>query len=111
MELELKPNTHVAFAVEITRNSVSLREGSFPAQVVTVRANYNFSPDVSWANLVQYDNESRIMGVQSRFRWILRPGNDIFFVINRGWYRREFDGRYLPNFDKGSLKLQYTFRL
>jgi hypothetical protein len=111
IELELKPNTHVAFAVEITRNSVSLREGSFPAQVVTVRANYNFSPDVSWANLVQYDNESRIMGVQSRFRWILRPGNDIFFVINRGWYRRELDGRYLPNFDKGSLKLQYTFRL
>jgi hypothetical protein len=109
--LTLKPSTHVAAAIEIDRNDVALREGTFQTQVVTVRGDYNFSPDVSWANLVQYDNESRVLGVQSRFRWILRPGNDIFVVFNRGWYRREWDGRYLPRFDKGSLKLQYTFRL
>jgi hypothetical protein len=107
----LKPSTHVAAAIEIERNDITLREGSFRTQVVTVRGDYNFSPDVSWANLVQYDNESRLLGVQSRFRWILRPGNDIFLVLNRGWTRRDLDGRYLPEFDKGSLKLQYTFRL
>jgi len=109
--LTLKPSTHVAASIEIERNDITLREGSFQTQVVGVRADYNFSTDVSWANLVQYDNESRLMGVQSRFRWILRPGNDIFIVVNRGWYRRALDGRYLPEFDKGSLKLQYTFRL
>ena len=82
-----------------------------PPEVETVRFDYNFSTNVSWANLVQYDSESRILGVQSRFRWILKPGNDLFIVLNRGWYRREFDNRYLPSFDKGSVKLQYTFRL
>ncbi len=111
VELTIKPSTHVAGAIGIERNDITLREGSFRTQVVTVRGDYNFSADVSWANLVQYDNESRIFGVQSRFRWILRPGNDLFIVLNRGWARREFDGRYLPSFDKGSLKLQYTFRL
>ena len=65
---------------------------------------------MSWSNLVQYDSASRILGAQSRFRWILRPGNDLFLVVNRGWYRRE-GGDYLPAFDKGSVKLQYTFRL
>jgi hypothetical protein len=110
LELTLKPNTHVAFGLEYGRNQVSLVEGRFDTHVISVRADYNASPNVSWANLVQYDNESRIMGVQSRFRWILRPGNDIFFVFNRGWYR-DPNGRYLPNFDKGSAKLQYTFRL
>jgi hypothetical protein len=90
---------------------VTLREGVFTTQLFTLRADYNFSPNVSWANLVQYDSESRVMGVQSRFRWILKPGSDFFLVLNRGWYRREFDGHFLPYFDKGSVKLQYTFRL
>lgn len=106
-----KPSTHVLAAVQFERNDVTLREGAFSARVVTARADYNFSPDVSWANLVQYDSESRVLGVQSRFRWILKPGNDLFLVLNRGWYHRELDNRYLPRFDRGSVKLQYTFRL
>jgi len=106
-----KPSTHIYVSLEYERNDVSLREGDFSVHVVTLTADYNFSPNVSWANLFQYDSESRILGVQSRFRWILKPGSDLFLVLNRGWYRREWDNRYLPNYDKGSVKLQYTFRL
>lgn len=108
--LTFKPNTHVALAVSAERNDVSLPSGEFFTEVFSVRGEYNFTADVSWANLVQYDNESRLLGVQSRFRWILKPGNDLFIVINRGW-ERGFSGTYLPAFDKGSAKLQYTFRL
>ncbi len=108
--LTLKPNTHVALSVRTERNDVTLPEGSFYTQIVTVRADYNFTPNVSWANLTQYDNESRIAGLQSRFRWILRPGNDLFLVLNRGWYRTLDDNRFEPSFDRGSAKLQYTFR-
>ena len=81
-----------------------------PTQPITARADYNFSPDVSWANLIQYDNESRVAGLQSRFRWILRPGNDLFLVLNRGWVRSLDDNRFEPSFDRGCAKLQYTFR-
>jgi hypothetical protein len=111
LALKAKPSTHVALSLEFERNDVTLAEGRFRTDVVSVRADYNFSPDVSWANLVQYDNESRILGVQSRFRWILTPGTDLFVVVNRGWFHRELDNRYLPRFDKGSVKFQYTFRL
>jgi len=31
-------------------------------------------------------------------------------VVSRGWFRR-FDGDYVPSFDRGSAKLQYTIRL
>ena len=75
-----------------------------------MRADYNFTPNVSWANLAQDDNESRIAGLQSRFRWILRPGNDLFLVLNRGWFRTLDDPRFEPSFDRESAKLQYTFR-
>ena len=106
----LKPNTHVAVSVEAERNDVALPEGRFYTEIVTLRADYNFTPNVSWANLTQYDNESRIAGFQSRFRWILQPGNDLFLVLNRGWYRTIDDNRFEPVFDRGSAKLQYTLR-
>jgi hypothetical protein len=106
----LKPNTHVALSVQTERNDVELPQGTFYTQIITGRADYNFSPDVSWANLVQYDNESRIAGLQSRFRWILRPGNDVFLVLNRGWVRSLDDNRFEPSFDRASAKVQYTFR-
>ena len=83
----VKPNTHVAVSAQAERNDVTLPEGRFYTEILTIRADYNFTPNVSWANLTQYDNESRIAGWQSRFRWILRPGNDLFLVVNRGWFR------------------------
>ena len=106
----LKPNTHVAVSAQAERNDVTLPQGRFYTEILTIRADYNFTPDISWANLAQYDNESRIAGWQSRFRWILRPGNDLFLVVNRGWFRTLDDGRFEPRFDRESAKLQYTFR-
>lgn len=107
--LTLKPSTHFNFGLESERNDVRLKQGEFYTQLVSIRGDFNFSPDVSWANLVQYDNESRILGFQSRFRWILKPGNDLFVVLNRGWYRT-FDHDYLSTFDRATVKLGYTFR-
>jgi hypothetical protein len=107
--LEIKPSHHIALSLQANRNDVRLAQGRFFTQIFTAQANFNFSPNVSWANLVQYDNESRILGVQSRFRWILKPGNDLFLVINRGWIRG-LDGAYNSNYDRATVKLQYTFR-
>jgi len=108
----LKPNTHVNVQLQTELNDVSLPAGSFQTRIFAVGLDYNFSANVTWANLVQYDSESRLLGAQSRFRWIVRPGNDLFVVVNRGWEHREFDGdgELIPSFEKGSVKLQYTFR-
>jgi uncharacterized protein DUF5916 len=105
----LKPNAHLALALRVDRNDISLREGRFYTQVTTARADYNFTPNVSWQNLEQYDNESRLLSFQSRFRWILKPGNDLFVVVNRGWVKTP-DGSFESTFDRASSKLQYTFR-
>lgn len=42
-----------------------------------------------------------------RFRWILKEGNDLFVVTNQGWEKLE---RFLPAFDGGTVKFQYTLR-
>jgi hypothetical protein len=106
----LKTGTHVALSAQAQRNDVVLPQGRFSTQILTLRADYNFTPNISWANLSQYDDQSRGAGLQSRFRWILQPGNDLFLVLNRGWQRSLTDDRFEPLFDRGSAKLQYTFR-
>jgi len=109
LELMLKPNQHLLLGLRAERNDVHLKEGNFFTQLFAVQADCNFTSNLSWANLVQYDNASRILGFQSRFRWILKPGNDLFLVWNRGWYR-DFDQNFTASFDRGTVKLQYTFR-
>jgi hypothetical protein len=108
-ELTLKPSRHLLLGFRAERADVSLAQGDFFTQLFAMQANYNFSPNISWANLVQYDNETRILGFQTRFRWILKPGNDLFLVLNRGW-EKTFDHEYVSSFDRGTVKLQYTFR-
>lgn len=108
--LTLKPSRHFAVVIQAERDDGALPQGHFVTRLVSGRLDWNFSPDLAWSTLVQYDNQSRILGFQTRWRWIRRPGNDVFFVVSRGWFRRD-DGDYLPSFDKGSAKVQYTLRL
>jgi hypothetical protein len=108
--LDVKPSRHVLVGVALERDRVKLPAGAFTTSVVALKGDYNFSANVSWANLLQYDSESRELGVQSRFRWILRPGNDLFLVLNRGW-TRDLAGSYHRSFEKAAVKFQYTVRL
>jgi len=98
-------------SVQSERDSASLPEGSFEPSTLALRGDDNFTANVSWANLAQYDNQSRVVGLQSRFRWILQPGNDLFLIINRGWRRSLDASGFEPVFDRASAKLQYTIRL
>jgi hypothetical protein len=58
-------------------NKVSLPQGEFTARIYQVNANILFSPNVTLNNYLQYDNSSKKMGIQSRFQWIVKPGNEI----------------------------------
>lgn len=106
----LKPSRHLALSLQAERNTVDLPQGSFNTDILTLKVDYNATPNLSWANLAQYDSESRVAGLQSRFRWILRPGNDLFLILNRGWLRTLGDSRFEPLFDRASAKVQYTVR-
>ncbi len=101
------------FTISFSANQTFARlpEGNFVARILTWRANYAPTPFLSFSNLIQYDNKSRNLGWQSRARWTLRPGNDLFFVFSQGWIQNpEEDYRFSAQESKVSAKLQYTFR-
>ncbi len=101
------------FSISLTANQTFARlpQGNFVSRILNSRVNYAASPFLSFSNLIQYDNRSRNLGWQSRVRWILQPGNDLFLVFNQGWIQDPADGnRFSAQDTKVSTKFQYTFR-
>jgi hypothetical protein len=70
---------------------------------------FSFSPDISWKNLVQYDTESEDLGFQSRLRWILAPGQNLFLVGQGGWTRQGLD-RFERQDQALAVKLSWSLR-
>ena len=44
--------------------------------------NFAFNADWSWVNLMQYDNGSDTVGINSRLRWTPRAGENLYLVLN-----------------------------
>lgn len=101
------------FTVSVSTNQTFARlpEGHFIARIFTSSVSYAATPRLSLSNLVQYDNRSRNMGWQSRLRWTLQPGNDLFFAVNQGWIQEDGGNlRFRTQDSKVSAKFQYSFR-
>lgn len=114
VEMGIRPRRGVRLELEAEHNVVDLAEGSFEASVYRASASTQFSPWISLSNNVQYDTDSRLLGWQMRFRWIRRPGNDVYFVYTHNW--QEFErldrrGRRLATLDnRAAMKAVYTLR-
>jgi hypothetical protein len=63
-------------------------------------------------NNLQYDTVSRLMGWQVRFRWIRRPGNDLYVVYAHNWNEvlRAGERRFATLDNRLATKLVYTWR-
>ena len=108
-DLALKPSPHLLVAPRASGAGASCPPGASRRRSWPGALEVNFTPNLGWSNLVQYDSDSRELGFQSRLRWRVRPGSDVFVVFNRGWVHEE-DGVFRPYFDRGSAKVQHTFR-
>ena len=100
--LSVSVNSNLTFA--------RLPEGDFTARIFTLDSSLSASPALSFFNLVQYDNRSRNLGWQSRLRWTLRPGSDLFVSFQQGWIHEDAVGSraFRPQDRKTSVKLQYS---
>ena len=91
-------------------NRVSLAEGQFYTKLYRVIVETQFNPRISLVNNVQYDTQSAVIGWQSRFRWILTPGSDLYFVYIHNWLDDPVTGRKSTLDRRLASKFLYTYR-
>jgi hypothetical protein len=53
-----------------------------------------FSPFMGLVNNFQFDTVSRVLGWQSRYRWIVKPGNDLYVVYTHNWLEDPIGERF-----------------
>ncbi len=111
-DLALEINWKVAVPLFIggkfNQSKVDLPEGSFTANIYQFNTNILFSPDLTLYNYLQYDNASNNIGWQSRFQWILKPGNEIILVWTSNFMEQE--NGFVIDQGAARLKLKYNIR-
>ncbi len=107
------PSGRVTAGVGSEHNFARLKQGNFAQRLYQTNLSYAFSPNVVLTSFLQYDDESRNFGKNTRLRWTIKPGNDLFFVWNRGWkrlYLSPHDKAMAPEGELIAIKLRWTIR-
>ncbi len=76
------PNRNLSVDLSYNYTDASLPAGDFVTRLVRLNARYAFNVEWSWVNLLQYDNRSSSLGLNSRLRWNPRAGENLYLVIN-----------------------------
>jgi hypothetical protein len=91
-------------------NDVTLPEGHFTTRLYRIVGETHLSPFLAITNNVQYDSQSNVLGWQSRFRWIMTPGNDLYVVYTHNWQDDPLIGRFSTMDNRLASKVLYTCR-
>ena len=110
MTLNVRPRPGLLFYVTGEWNSVKLAEGAFSTRLYRLVGETQLNPFVALVNDVQYDSQSALLGWQSRFRWILTPGNDLYFVYTHNWVDDPVLNRLATLDKRAASKILYTYR-
>lgn len=98
----------VFVGARIQSSAVDLPQGSFTANIYQASVNFLFSPSITLNNYIQYDNATEYLGLQSRFQWILKPGNDVVLVWTSRFSQPERS--WVLNDGAARIKVKYNVR-
>lgn len=109
-DLTWRPNSHLKLGAGFEWNDIDLPQGDFVTRLEALRADIAFTASLYWENLVQYDNVSESIGVNSILRWIPEAGREAVLVLNRQLQDFDRDNRFDSLYTELTFKLGYTFR-
>jgi len=108
LEAAWKPSGTFVLEVNAERDIGRMPQGDFTTDLIGTRLQLNLSPDLTISSFVQWDNDSRRLGTNTRLRWTFNPLGDLFVVYNHNLADRPgglgFDGNALL------AKVQYAVR-
>ena len=111
MGLTIRPALGINLSSGYTHAQVSAENSGFSTNLFQVDLGLDFTPDISLSSNIQFDDISDVLGTNTRFRWIITPGTDIFFVYNHNWLNNPTLNRRLFTTQQGAaMKAVYTYR-
>jgi hypothetical protein len=109
--IQWRKSEHLVTSFEADQYFVRLPQGRFQTRLLLYKLAYSFSPFLTISNFVQYDTDSQNVGVQSRLRWVVTPGNELFLVVNHAWQENPLEmSRWESLATSVKAKFQYTLR-
>jgi len=108
LEFSGERNTGKAIAIDVEEGE--LAETDFTEELFGVRLLLNFSPNLQFSSLTQYDTQSRELGSNNKLRWTFDPLGDLFIVYNHNLIRRASDNRWEFVSNELPVKIQYAWR-
>jgi hypothetical protein len=91
-------------------NDISLPQGEFITRLTSVSTQVAFSSTLYWISLLQYDNLSEEVGINTRLQWIPKAGQEGFIVFNYNLQDKDKDNRFRSAYSDLSVKFRYTIR-
>jgi hypothetical protein len=108
LQVDYRPSGFYEISAEWEGSFFDLPGGKVNIHVLTVDANFNFTPDMQLDLQVQYDNISKEFGFLLRYRWEYAPGDELFVAF--GQTALVPDRRFVAQRSEFSVRLGRTFR-
>lgn len=105
-----RPSRHFTGSISYAVDFVDLPEGKFDNRVFSADLTVAFTNTLSWVNLIQFDNVSNDLGIDSRFHWAPEPGRNVYVVLSHNMNRNEIANRFDTTRTGLTVKLDHTFR-
>lgn len=109
-DLVWRPSAHFRLGAGFEWNDVDLPQGEFTTRLARLKADVAFTSTWYWENLLQYDNVSESLGINSILRWVPEAGREALLVVNRVLEDPDGNDRYASVYREITLKVSYTFR-
>ena len=105
------PSKHLSLGMSFQDVAIDLDEnGTLHTQLYGFRVDVGINPDASWRTFAQYDTDAKDLSVQSRLRWILEPGRELFLVALAGFNKENHRAAFTSSDQSLALKIEATFR-
>ena len=106
--LTFRPYPGINLNLGYIHSRVNLEEGNFKTNLIRFLGDFDLSPFISFSSNIQYDDISKEIGMNNRFKYTITPGSDIYFVYNHNWI--DDAGKFKTTSMMGASKITYTHR-
>ncbi len=105
-----RPNPHLKISAQYDVNDIELPHGAFVTRLISLGADIAFTNAWYWENILQYDNVSNSMGLNSILHWVPYSGREMIFEIKREYFDPMKSHSFDLIADDITFKYSTTFR-